>query len=157
VVFDLPVPLVVTDPASLIGATSVLLNGRINPRSANGVYPLSWWFEYGITTDYGSQTPPVLGVTGDIDLAVSAPITGLTVAVGYHFRLVAQTADGTFYGDDKFLTTNPLVPGRFRLDEFKRLPTGAWLAGDRTRITSPGFDRPSTAVDDLTCPFLEYP
>lgn len=157
VVFDLPIPFVQTDPASLIGATSALLNGRVNPKGANGTYPISYWFEWGLTTSYGTQTTPVTGVTGDVTLHVAEPITGLTTAVGYHFRLVVQTPDGTFTGDDVFFSTDPQATGRFRLDEFKRVPTGQWLAGDRTRLTSPGFDRPSTATDNLGCPYLVYP
>ncbi len=155
--FDLPVPIVVTDPASLISAAAALLNGRLNPQSANGSYPLTYWFEYGTTTAYGSQTLPAAGVTGELDVAVTAMISGLDTDVGYHFRLAASNADGTYYGEDQFFTTDPTAIGRFRLDEYKRIATGEWLPGDRTRLTSVGFDRPGTSTDDLSCPFLEYP
>lgn len=153
--FALPIPIVVTDPASLIGDDSAVFNGRLNPQGANASYPLSYHFEYGLTTDYGSSTVPVAGVVGDIDLAVSTPITGLDVGVGYHFRLVAETDDDTFYGGDQYFSTDPAAIGRFRLDEFKRLPTGRFDPADRTRLTSFGFDRPSGFTED--CPFLEFP
>lgn len=157
VTFDLPVPLVSTDPASLIGASQARINGRVNPRSANGAYPLTYWFEWGTTTSYGNQTTPVANVTGNIDLSVYSDLSGLVVGGGYHFRLVVQTLDGIVYGSDSFFTTDPTATGRFRLDEFKRLPTGQFLPSDRTRLTSVGFDRASTSTDDSTCPFLSFP
>lgn len=155
--FDLPVPIVQTDPASLISDDAAQLNGRFNPRSANGTYPCSYWFEYGETTSYGSQTTPVAGVTGDVDLTVSAAVTGLDAETGYHYRLVVETADGIVYGGDQYFTTDEAGTGRWRIDEFKRVASGEFTAGDRTRITSYGFDRPSTATDDSSCPFLVYP
>jgi hypothetical protein len=155
--FDLPVPLVVTDPASLISNAGARLNGRFNPRSANGTYPCSYWFEYGETTAYGSSTVPGTGATGDADLTVAADVSGLDATTGYHFRLVVSTADGTYYGEDQFFTTGDATLGRWRLDEFKRVASGEFTASDRTRITSYGFDRPSTSTDDSTCPFLVYP
>ncbi len=153
--FALPIPLVATDPASLIFATGAHLNGRFNPMGANGTYPIKYWFEYGLTLSYGQQTIPIAGVTGTTDFIVSVPVTDLTSGKGYHFRLVVQTLDETYYGGDLFFSTHPDVLGRFRLDEFKRIPTGVWNAGDRTRMTSRGFDRPSTPSDDAACPFLE--
>lgn len=153
--FDLAVPIVVTDLASLIGSETVVLNGRIDPNGANGSYPVSYYFEYGTTIDYGEQTAPVENVVGSGTLTVQVPVTGLSTATGYHFRLVAVTADGTYYGLDRYFTTGSATAGRWRLDEFKRVPTGEFTAGDRTRITSFGFDRPSGFTDD--CPFLVYP
>lgn len=154
--FNLPVPLVQTDPASIVGATSAQLNGRINPRGANGYYPVTYWFEYGLTTAYGSTSIPVPGLTGDVDLIVASPVAGLVASTAYHFRLVASTPDGVVYGGDLMFSTNAAATGRWRLDEFKLAASGLFTAGDRTRITSYGFDRPSTSADDASCPFLEF-
>jgi hypothetical protein len=154
VTFRLPVPLVQTDPASFVWATGAQLNGRFNPRGANGAYPCSYWFEYGPTIAYGSTTLPVANAVGTVDLLVSATLTGLTADTGYHFRLVVQTLDDTYHGDDLYFSTNSANAGRFRLDEFKRVPTGDWNAQDRARMTSRGFDRASTSTDDSGCPFL---
>ena len=46
-------PVVRTDAARDLTATTVTLTGSVDPRTR----ATSWWFEYGTTTGYGSRTP----------------------------------------------------------------------------------------------------
>jgi len=89
----------VTNPASSIGSAGATLNGTVN---AGGQANITYKFEYGLTTAYGSSTPAV-AITGAQDEAVAANISGLTLSTTYHFRVVGLTgatptngADATF-------------------------------------------------------------
>jgi hypothetical protein len=66
-------------------ANSATLNGSVNP---NGVTS-SYYFEYGPTANYGSQTPPQNAGSGSGSVSVSASVSGLTQGTTYHYRLVA--------------------------------------------------------------------
>jgi streptogramin lyase len=67
--------------------------------------PTSYYFEYGPTTAYGSQSASSSAGSG----ATSSPVTGevgsLTPATLYHIRAVATNASGTTYGADQTFTT----------------------------------------------------
>ncbi len=90
-----------------VTATTASLAGGVYP---NGLATAYWW-QYGPTTAYGQATAAV---------QVTAPSPGATVVAGslaglapgtvYHYRLVAQNADGTSYGYDTTLTTAPSPP-----------------------------------------------
>ena len=92
-----------TNPA----ATTV--NGTINP---NGFFIYSWFFEYGLTTSYGSSTgpPSPLDDAGTSAIPVSYTISsGLAPLTTYHYRLVAANFDGgTSRGNDMTFTTGPV-------------------------------------------------
>jgi N-acetylneuraminic acid mutarotase len=93
-------PVVVTNPATYIASFSATLNGSLNPRgSTTTVY-----FQYGLTTSYGSTTP-VQTQTGNTVRAISANISGLSASTVYHFRIVAHNGDGTSFGSDRTFTT----------------------------------------------------
>jgi hypothetical protein len=85
-------------------ASSVVLNGRINPYGQQ----TSYHFEYGETSAYGSVLP-----TGDEEVAgngyafrgVSHVIPGLKPETTYHYRLVANNASGTSATPDGTFTT----------------------------------------------------
>ena len=76
-----------------------------------GVYPngeaTSYYWQYGSTTAYGSQTATVSAGTTRTPVAISTVLSGLTPSTTYHYRLVAQNATGTTYGYDYTLTTAP--------------------------------------------------
>ncbi len=68
----------------------------------------SYYFEYGPTSAYGSQSEPTSAGSG----ASASPVTGglgnLTPATLYHVRVVAANASGISYGPDRtFSTTAP--------------------------------------------------
>ncbi|MFN2471085.1 MAG: Calx-beta domain-containing protein [Gaiellaceae bacterium] len=63
----------------------------------------TWWFEYGLTSSYGSSTPVQTIAAGALDApeqTVSTKIGGLSDNRTYHFRLVATRGDDTVYGAD---------------------------------------------------------
>ena len=103
-----PVPPAVSAPsvaaagASAGTPTGITILGRINPNGAD----TSWRVDYGLTTSYGSSTPPAGLGAGTSTLSVSQRIEGLAAGKRYHYRLVATNAKGTTRGSDHtFVTT----------------------------------------------------
>jgi hypothetical protein len=94
-------PVVSTGTATAITSTSAKLNGTVNP----GAEATSFYFEYGTTTAYGSQTATSPVGSGSADVSVAAPISSLTPNTAYHYRLVAINGSGTTLGSDVSFTT----------------------------------------------------
>lgn len=94
-------PSATTGPASGVGDTSVTLTGTVNPNAQDTTY----YFRYGTTTNYGTQTSPADAGSGTGDVAVNHTIYGLTANTTYHYQLVTQNTAGTTYGTDQTLTT----------------------------------------------------
>ena len=94
-------PVVRTEPSRDATATTATLTGSVDPRTR----ATSWWFEYGTTTGYGSQTASRSAGSGGTARAVSAPISGLRPGTTYHYRLVARNDAGTTRGADLTFTT----------------------------------------------------
>jgi hypothetical protein len=91
------------------GPTTVTITARVNPDNQDTRY----YFQYGVSTSYGSDTPALPGT--DIgsaygDQYLEATITGLMGSVTYHYRVVAINASGTSYGTDQTFTTSPPRP-----------------------------------------------
>lgn len=95
-------PEAVTRPAGGLGEGTATLRGTVNPK---GLATMAW-FEYGLTTNYGMQTPLVDVGSGFGGVSVTAVLDGLEVGMTYHYRVVAENAMGTSRGDDESL----LVP-----------------------------------------------
>ena len=91
--------------ASSVTGTGATLSGGVYP---NGLATTYYW-EYGTTTAYGSQTTAVSVGSGTSAAAATATLTGLSTGTTYHYRLVAQNSAGTTYGYDYTFTT-PTVP-----------------------------------------------
>jgi hypothetical protein len=113
-----PLPDVETGAASNIEKTSATLNGTIE---AGGEELTECFFEYGLTTAYGSSAPcaesfPEIG-TGFAK--VHADISGLDEETAYHYRLIAGNVNGR--GD----------PGKDRTFKTKSKPEllGEWAEG----------------------------
>lgn len=99
-------PGVSTGSANPVGMTDATLNGTVNPKSQATTY----WFEYGTTTAYGTDTTHSSAGSGATDVAESASISGLTRGTLYHFRMVASNGSGTTQGSDQtFTTTDPPI------------------------------------------------
>ena len=98
-----PKPVATTGTAS-VKSSSAEVQGVVQPSYGNTNY----WFEYGLTTAYGSSNPPMPGAFAGNDggsHSVSAQLSGLTPGTTYHYRLVATNEEGTSYGSDSVLTT----------------------------------------------------
>jgi hypothetical protein len=98
----LPAQTVVTNAASGIGPNDATLNGTVNPGHASNA--VSYYFQWGTTTGYGSTTATQGPSSGTSPVPFSAAIGGLTPAQEYHFRAVATTVEWTVYGDDQNFT-----------------------------------------------------
>ena len=113
-----------TKPAVTTGGTAdltfsgVTLKGQVDANGAATTY----WFEYGTTQLYGAETAHA-AVTGTAPKAITAAVGGLAPATRYHYRLVAQNAQGIARGVDRSFKTkvqplgltlgaspNPVVP-----------------------------------------------
>jgi hypothetical protein len=106
-----PAPIVTTGPATNVSATSARLTGSINGQGA----VVTYHFEYGTNTSYGSSTPNQTLPASTATQAVSARITGLQKITTYHYRLVAvNQANKSGTGLDASFTTRP-VPRKVRV------------------------------------------
>jgi hypothetical protein len=92
-----------TGGASEIKRTSATVAGSVNPLGT----ATSYYFQYGETAGvYGSSTPVVKAGEGKGAVPVSVGLTELRPATTYHYRLVAENANGVNYyaGDREFST-----------------------------------------------------
>jgi subtilisin family serine protease len=94
-------PVVTTGTAYWTYQTQALVSGTANPRNA----PTTYWFEYGPTTAYGTETDDLPLAGGVKAVPVYGNLPGLSSHTTYHFRLAAQNAFGTSYGPDRAFTT----------------------------------------------------
>jgi RHS repeat-associated protein len=96
-------PVAETKSATGVKATEATLKGSVNPKGLATTY----WFEYGPTAAYGTSIPaePKSAGSGSSPVEVGETVSGLEEGTTYHYRLVATSAGGTAYGEDKTLTT----------------------------------------------------
>jgi hypothetical protein len=81
-----PPPDVATGPASQVGKNSATVTAVISPNNQATTY----YFQYGTSTAYGSQTIPATVPAGTAPVAVAQAIQGLEARTIFHFRIVAQ-------------------------------------------------------------------
>jgi len=94
-------PTIQTLAATAATTTTAQFNGSMNP---NGLVSTAY-FEYGLTTTYGSAT--TVGNFGTTVQNIGFVQTGLTPSTTYHFRIVASNSQGTTRGLDATFTTLP--------------------------------------------------
>jgi hypothetical protein len=94
-------PSAVTGAVTGFGTSSATVTGTVNPNGET----TTWFFEYGKTTGYGSQTGSASAGSGTASASVSATITGLSPGTTYHYRFVATNGSGTARGGDGVFTT----------------------------------------------------
>jgi uncharacterized protein (TIGR02145 family) len=98
----LKLPDATTGSATSITPSGATLNGTVNANNSQ----TDVTFEYGPTTDYGSEiTSTQSPVSGNTDTPVNAIITGFSAGTVIHFRIKAGSAAGTSWGTDKSFTT----------------------------------------------------
>jgi hypothetical protein len=96
-----PPPTVTTRSATSVGTTRATLRGGVNPRGAATTY----YFEFGLTAAYGTQTPARSLSAGTRTRSVRARLTGLQPGMTYHYRVVARNPSGEGLGADRTFTT----------------------------------------------------
>jgi hypothetical protein len=94
-------PIVHGGPATAVSSTTATLTGSVDPSG----HATSWYFQYGATAAYGSQTAAQNAGSSSGARAVSAAIGGLNPGATYHVRLVATNGAGSGYGADTVFTT----------------------------------------------------
>jgi hypothetical protein len=99
-------PVAVTSTATDVTSSTATLNGTVDPNGDSTTY----YFEYGLDTNYGSTTTSSSAGAGWDAGDVSTGITGLSANTTYHFRIVATNSFGSDIGDDVSFTT-PDLPG----------------------------------------------
>lgn len=98
-------PEAVTSDADQVTRNSVRLNGTVDPRGT----ATTWFFEFGLTTQYGSSTVVQNAGAGSSVVQAQTPNVAVQPGQTYHYRLVAVNAHGTDYGDDRTFIT-PFSP-----------------------------------------------
>jgi hypothetical protein len=119
-------PAVVTGVASKVGASSAVLNAVIDPEGQSTHY----YFQFGITTSYGVQTPLDSVGSEATNIALGREVEGLSSNTIYHYRVVAQNKGGTSYGADRTLKTGgqASVPSTLRiLGRMLFVSRGGWV------------------------------
>jgi hypothetical protein len=101
-------PSATTGSASDVGQSSATLSGTVDPNGQSTTY----YFQYGTTTSYGTQTTPGKVGSGTTPVGVHQAIFGLSPNTTYHYRLVAQSSAGTTDGADQTLTTTSTAPSQ---------------------------------------------
>jgi len=94
-------PDIIQSWATNLTLVSGILQGIINPNGPGS----SFYFEYGLTTNYTSRTDDQTIAAGNTNAPVSALIAGLQPTTTYHFRLVATNSLGSSFGPDQLFTT----------------------------------------------------
>ena len=99
-------PLSRTMPAEDITSTAATIKAVINPNGKETTY----FFEYGLDTNYGSRTTTATISANSSDVTVTASLSNLQPATTYHYRVVATNSEGTENGDDKTFVTASAMP-----------------------------------------------
>jgi hypothetical protein len=99
-----------TKPATSVGATTSVLDGQLYTQGA----PVSWEFQWGLTSAYGSATPVQTIAAGTTTLVpVAWTLSGLAPNTTYHYRVIEVVSPGpyrvavTSTGQDLTFTTVP--------------------------------------------------
>lgn len=139
-------PVVSTGTATAITSTSTTLNGTVNPEGQ----ATSYYFQYGTTTSYGSETATAAAGSGTASVNVSVPIGSLVPQTVYHYRLVATNASGTTLGADVSFTTprrpSPVVATRHPSNVTQTSATLTGTVDPEGEATSYVFEYGTTAA-----------
>jgi hypothetical protein len=77
----------------------------------SGGAPVSYRFEYGTDTSYGSSSEPTPIPFTHFVAPFRQSLSGLQPGTAYHVRLAATNSAGTTYGPDTVVNTYPMPPG----------------------------------------------
>ena len=108
--------------AAVAGTTTLTLSASVDPRGL----PTTYRFQYGASTEYGSETTPGSAGAGTGGTTVSSTVTGLTPGTTYNYRVIATNAAGATIGPNQTATTASLAPSATTSD--------ATVTGTRTAM-----------------------
>lgn len=94
-------PATITKSATDIAKTTANLHGSINPNGSETTF----WFEYGLTSEFGFTTAFQSAGSGNSLSANSVSISNLQPLSKYYFRLNSQNQFGTINGEILSFTT----------------------------------------------------
>ncbi len=99
-------PIAVTGKASQTTASSSRLEGRINPLGLRAEF----YFEYGTTPSYGSESPKRDGGLQITPRTAFERLSGLEPETTYHYRVIVSNKEGSTQGEDATFTTGSKTP-----------------------------------------------
>ena len=91
----------VTGTASGVGTSTAVISGAVNPAGAS----VNVFFEFGTTTAYGQATAVQKTAPNDGTTPFAASLAGLPAGTTIHYRAVATSDFGSFFGSDQTLKT----------------------------------------------------
>jgi DNA-binding beta-propeller fold protein YncE len=94
-------PIALTGKAAAVSRDGARIAGEVNPDAQNPNGETSYYFQYGTSGFYGSQTPQPAGVAGQgsKNVSESAELSGLEAGTTYHYRIVASNDYASVAGD----------------------------------------------------------
>lgn len=95
-------PRATTDPADGFSPVGASVHGTVDPRGV----ATSAFFQYGTTKNYGNRTPDQSAGVSPGAISIGAVISGLKSSTTYHYRIVAENADGRTNGADRTFKTS---------------------------------------------------
>jgi hypothetical protein len=137
-------PTATTLAATSITGTGAQLISTVNPNADNTTF----YFQYGLTTSYGSTTVP--SNIGTVSNSYGVAISSLTASTTYNYRVVAYNQYGTnFGGNVSFATTSgsstPAVPVITYFNRTTNLTTIAYTTGASGTYTLRGTNNLANA------------
>jgi hypothetical protein len=99
-------PSVQTDAPVTVSSEEATLSGTINPHGTEVAY----YFEYGLTPQYGMSTAQASAGSGDVDVKAARTVADLTPGVTYRYRVVVVYGSIKLYGSEVTFTTTALPP-----------------------------------------------
>lgn len=99
-------PFASSDSAADITSSFARIYGTVNPKG----FATMVSFEYGLTTAYGNTMVPVQNpLNGNSDQVVNVDLSGLAPGSQYHFRVKAESQEGTTYSTDFIFNTECML------------------------------------------------
>lgn len=165
-VASIQLPVVTTNAASGVAQLGATLQATVN---AKGHAVLACDFEYVDDAEFlaeGFANPTTAACSkkpdGTSNVAVTAPLSGLTPATKYHFRTIATSNAGTTTGGVQTFTTLPVVPPSVTTDPAIGVTSGEATMVGRTNprggtVSACRFEYGTTASYGSTAPCSPKP
>ena len=120
-----------TGSATSITTTTTTLQGTLD--SLGGYTPVYVFFQYGLTTSYGTNTVEQTKITVG---GINQGITGLTPSTIYHFRIAIKygVSSYAYSSDGNFTTSAAGAPTVTTNAVVSKTSTGGWLQGTLTTL-----------------------